>query len=151
MTCLVGYTPLRLPHPAGHHLTNDTSQGTSHRNCESSHRTWTFKTTVIKTTRLPGLPTTDVNHRLLGKTNQMGTHLPFGHPQPVFCFHYYSCTFQYSRWSTIDAKRTWQPNYTGLPVSWKYLLYFEFSVYSLFFAIYQTTEIFYSVAFIPQE
>ena len=68
---------------------------------------------------------------------------------------YASCTTQYSWWyMSIDAKRTWQPNYTGLPISWKYFN-FEFSfVYSLFYAIYpKTTETLlpYSVAYIPQE
>jgi len=48
------------------------------------------------------------------------------------------------------CEAAWQ---LSMPVSWKYL-YFEFSLYSLFFAIYpKLLNIFYStlVAFIPQE
>ena len=64
------------------------------------------------------LPTTDVNHRLLGKTNKwehFHRYIPFGNQQPatqypvsipsVFCLYSHSCTTQYTRWSmSIDAK-----------------------------------------------
>jgi len=144
-TCLVGYTPLRLlllllllllqerrpttarkPTPAGDRL-----------RIESSHRSWTFKTTVIKTTGLPGLPTTDINHQLfnhrlllVGKTNKWDRYTP--HLTTNVCFHSHSCTPQYSGWFLIPlSMRSDLGNQTttpvSMPVSWKYL-YFEFSL-----------------------
>ena len=75
------------------------------------------------------LPTTDINHRLLGKTNQKGTHLrpiPFGN-QSFVSTAYDSCTPQYSRWFNIDAKPL-----ATTTMSAGIMKVFCFSLYSLF-------------------
>jgi len=140
---------LRLHHPAGH---NDTSQ-------EASHRTWTFKTTtVIKTTGLPGLSTTDINHRLLGKTTKWEPisytlHHPTVHPiwPPTSA----STTFMYNPVLSvvrIDAKQLGNQYIVASIMEVLSLVLQIQSVYSLFFAIYpKLLKLLYFVAFIPQE
>ena len=93
-----------------------------------------------------------INHRILRKTNQMGTHLlrlhqilpyiPFGNQldySSTWSFHCLRPMYtpvlsvvRHRREANLATK------YTGLPVSWKYLLYFSHSVciHCFFFAIY---------------
>ena len=107
-TCLVGTPPLRLlllllrkdDKPirklAQRHLAGDDRLRIASLRIAPGH-------SRLQSSRLP---TTDINHRLLGKTNQKGTHLrpiPFGN-QSFVSTAYDSCTPQYSRWFNIDAK-----------------------------------------------
>ena len=149
-TCLVGHPSIEAVTPCRN---NDKPKGSSQPTLQAtdfasrlrqpSHRTWTFKTTVIKTRSRT--INHHINHRLLGKTNQMGTHLlrlhqilpyiPFGNQ--LVCFHYHSCTTQYIRWSmSIDAK----PLATNLCIDASIImevLHFEFCLcIHCFFAIY---------------
>jgi len=119
---------------------------------QTSHRLRVFAS--HRSSRLP--TTTNVNHRLLGKTNKwepIYTYITFygisylpttSNPvslSSVFCLYPHSCTTQYTRWSmSIDAK----PLATeSMPVSWKYyLLYFSHSVcvFIVFLQYTKTTE-----------
>jgi len=77
-TCLVGTPSIEAttnPAPAGT-TTNHDSQPTPRRRLRIAP---SLRIAPGHSRLDPGLPTTDVDHRLLGKINQMGTHLPFGH------------------------------------------------------------------------
>ena len=87
MTCLVGYT-IEATHPAGTTTSRKESRKTprrrqtSHRDCDSLRIAPVIKTTIGHT-GLPGLPTTDINHRLLGMGTVSLVYTPFGN-QPDY-------------------------------------------------------------------
>ena len=157
-------TPLRLHPPAGHHLaTTPRRRQTSHRDSLRIAPGHSSRLLHRSSRLVPGLPTTDINHRLLGKTTKwepisytLHHHIPRYIPfaNQLVCFHCYSCTSQYKLIWPNDAKRTWQPNCIVASIMEVSLVLLAFSLYSLFYAIYpKTTEtlLLYSVAYIPQE
>ena len=145
MTCLVGPTPLRL------HTLQDTPTRHLARHLAGDDRLRIATASLriapghsrLQSSRLPDFQD-HINHRrlLLGKINQMGTHLPTHHILPyipfgnqpdcssTWSFHCHSCTTQYFRWSE-SMRSHWQLNASIMEV-----FYFEFSFVFIVFAIY---------------
>ena len=148
MTCLVGHPPIEAtPAPAEEPRRRDTSQDTSQEIVFASHLD------IQDYSHQDYQPPTLTTDYLLGKTNQMGTHLlrlhqilrrtPFGN-QPDYSSIWSSTTTIHVHPSTLGGSKrrceaAWQPS---MPVSWQYyLLYFEFSLCIHCFSQYtKTTE-----------
>ena len=112
-TCLVGYTPLRLLHPAGHTTTRHFARHLAgdRLRIDSSHRTWTFKTTVIKTRSRTTL-TTDYLARPTKWEPISYAYIKSYRISHLATNSSASTTFMYNPVLSvvrIDAKHSWQP------------------------------------------
>jgi len=139
-TCLVGHPSIEAtPAPAGMTtISQDTSQETDFA---SSLRIAPGHSGLHRSSRLP---TTHINHRLLpwqdqpnGNPSTTPTLYPIWQPTGLFFHLVFPLPFLYtSVHSVVHANRCKANLATklqwSLPVSWKYSLYFEFSLYSLF-------------------
>jgi len=146
-TCLVGHPSIEATDPAGHHLANRPLAGDRLR-IAPSHRTWTFKTTVIK------IRSRTTNHRRSSTTSwqdqQMGTHLPTNPSHPPV-YHIWQTATRYLfnlvfplptihvQSSTLGGSISMRSSLAtnlSMPVSWKYSTSNSVSVF-IVFAIYQ--------------
>ena len=119
-------------------------QQTSHRDCDSLRITLVIKTTNHLPEDQPPTLTTDY----LARPTKWE---PISH-SVTSNRSFASTTFMYKQVPSvvpIRCEAAWQPNY--IDTSIMEVLYFEFSLYSLFFAIYPKLLNFTFVAFIPQE
>ena len=148
MTCLVGLHSIEATHPAGHN--NETPRTTPRRRKQTSHCD-SLRIAPGHSRLDPRLPTTDINHRLLG----MGTVspvYPIWQSTGLFFGLLLPLPFMYTSVHLVVHANRCEALGNCIVASIKKV--FVFSLYSLFYAIYpKTTEtlLLYFVAYIPQE